>query len=375
MAGKAEQNVVIVGGGYAGFQIAKELSKKLDPRRYNLILINSRSYAVALPAAVRLVVDAESKLEETAFVKLDRIYANGNGETKVGVVTSIEAQPGVPGGAVVLANGERISYAVLILATGSTSSGPCAIPENEDDVLPFVNAWRQKFAKANHVVLIGGGAVGIELAGEVKDLYPTKKVTIVHGGNQLINATYGNSLRKGLEKRLHARGVEFMFNEYIDDIPEPGVVGVTTRSGKQISDADLVVSARGGRPNTEYVTSLGEDTVNGHGFVKIKPTMQLLNHPSIFAVGDIIDWTEQKQIAKLMWHVPVIVANVVSFLNGVAPTKKYAGAPEIIVITNGKKGGMGYFGFLGGFTLGDWFAWLVKSRHFMVPKFRKELGY
>lgn len=84
------------------------------------------------------------------------------------------------------------------------------------------------------------------------------------------------------------------------------------------------------------MTSLGEDAVNGHGFVKIKPTMQLLNHPSIFAVGDIIDWTEQKQIAKLMWHVPVIVANVVSFLNGVAPTKKYAGAPEIIVITNGK---------------------------------------
>lgn len=34
-----------------------------------------------------------------------------------------------------------------------------------------------------------------------------------------------------------------MFNEYIDDIPEPGVVGVTTRSGKQISDADLVVRA------------------------------------------------------------------------------------------------------------------------------------
>jgi hypothetical protein len=36
---------------------------------------------------------------------------------------------------------------------------------------------------------------------------------------------------------------------------------------------------------------------------------------------------------------------------------------------------MGYFGFFGGFTLGDWFAWLVKSRDFMVPHFRKDLGY
>ncbi|KAG1757169.1 hypothetical protein EDB19DRAFT_1656189 [Suillus lakei] len=360
MSGKAEQNVVIVGGGFAGFQVAKLLSKKLDAKRYNLILINSRSYAISLPATVRLVVDAESKLEETSFVKLDRIYANGNGETKVGVVTSIEAQPGVSGGAVVLATGERISYAVL---------------QNEDDVLPFVNAWRQKFNKSNHVVIVGGGAVGIELAGEVKDLYPTKKVTIVHGGSQLINAAYGNSLRKGLEKRLHARGVQFMFNEYIDDIPEAGVVGISTRSGKHIGDADLVVSARGGRPNTDYVTSLGEDTLNGHGFVKIQPTMQLPNHPSIFALGDIIDWTEQKQAAKLMWHVPIVVANIVSFLNGVTPTKKYAGATEMIVITNGRKGGMGYFGFFGGFTLGDWFAWLVKSRDFMVSHFRKDLGY
>ncbi|KAG1813307.1 uncharacterized protein BJ212DRAFT_1367735 [Suillus subaureus] len=375
MSGKAEQNVVIVGGGFAGFQVAKQLSKKLDAKRYNLILINSRSYAVSLPATVRLVVDAESKLEETSFVKLDRIYANGNGETKVGVVTSIEAQPGVPGGAVVLATGERISYAVLILATGSKWTGPSGLPENEDDVLPFVTAWRHKFAKANHVVIVGGGAVGIELAGEVKDLYPTKKVTIVHGGNELINATYGSSLRKGLEKRLRVRGVQFMFNEYIDDIPEAGVVGITTRSGKHISDADLVVSARGGRPNTDYVTSLGEDALNGHGFVKIKPTMQLLNHPSIFALGDIIEWTEQKQVAKLMWHVPVVVTNVVGFLNGVTPTKKYAGAPEMIVITNGRKGGMGYFGFFGGFTLGDWFAWLVKSRDFMVSHFRKDLGY
>jgi NADH dehydrogenase FAD-containing subunit len=84
------------------------------------------------------------------------------------------------------------------------------------------------------------------------------------------------------------------------------------------------------------VTSLGEDALNGHGFVKIKPTMQLLNHPSIFALGDIIDWTEQKQAAKLMWHVPVVVGNIVSFLNGATPTKKYTGATEMIVITNGK---------------------------------------
>jgi len=264
---------------------------------------------------------------------------------------------------------------VLVLATGSKWTGPSAIPENEADVLPFVNAWRKRFSQAKHVVIIGGGAVGIELAGELKDLYPTKKVTIVHGGRQLINDTYNNSLRNGMETRLRARGVEFMLNEYIDDIPEAGIVGATTRSGKRIGDADLVVSARGGRANSDYVASLGENTMNGHGYVKVQPTLQLLNHPSIFAVGDIMEWPEQKQAAKLGWHVPIVVANIISFLNGTTLTKKYKGAPEMIVITNGRKGGMGYFGFFGGFTLGDWLAWLVKSRDLMVPYFRKDLGY
>lgn len=84
------------------------------------------------------------------------------------------------------------------------------------------------------------------------------------------------------------------------------------------------------------MSSLGEDALNGSGYVKIQPTLQLLNHPSIFAVGDVMEWAEQKQAAKLRWHVPVAVANVLGFLDGVTLTKKYAGAPEMIVITNGK---------------------------------------
>lgn len=85
------------------------------------------------------------------------------------------------------------------------------------------------------------------------DSYQTKKVTIVHGGSQLINNTYGNSLRNGLEQRLRARGVQIMFKEYIDDIPEEGVVGVTTRSGKRIEDADLVVRTSYVRINQLFI--------------------------------------------------------------------------------------------------------------------------
>ena len=58
----------------------------------------------------------------------------------------------------------------------------------------------------------------------------------------LLNKIYPNKLRQALAKGLTARGVEIIYNDYIDDVPDEGVVGVTTRNGKKL-DADLVVSS------------------------------------------------------------------------------------------------------------------------------------
>ncbi|EGO31037.1 hypothetical protein SERLADRAFT_444609 [Serpula lacrymans var. lacrymans S7.9] len=369
-----KKNVVIVGAGYSGTAVASGLSAKLDAENYNVILINPRSFAISLPVCVRIVVSGEQKLEETSFVPLDRLYTNDNGETKVGVVSRIEqAEDGE--GAVLLTSGERVPYAVLVLASGSLWNGPMNIPLPEDEVMPHVHLWRKKFEQAQNIVLVGGGAVGVELAGELRDTHPTKKITIVHGGSQLLNPTYPTKMCQGLEERLRTRNVELLFNEYIDEIPAEGTIGVITRSGKVLQNADLVVNTRGPRPNTEFITSIGGDTLNGQGFVKVKSTFQLLAHENIFAAGDIIEWNEQKQAAKTKAHSEVVIANVLSYLADAPTTKEYKGSTEVIIVSVGKNGGMAYFGYFGGFTLGDWFAKLIKSKNMMVPMWRKWLGY
>jgi NADH dehydrogenase FAD-containing subunit len=68
----------------------------------------------------------------------------------------------------------------------------------------------------------------------------------------------------------------------------------------------------------------------------VEKTLQLPTHPAVFAVGDIIDWKEQKQAAKANGHGPVVVANVVNLLAGRPVQKEYGGFPEAIMITNGK---------------------------------------
>lgn len=81
--------------------------------------------------------------------------------------------------------------------------------------------------------------------------------------------------------------------------------------------------------------SLGADVLSSNGYLKVQPTLQLLNHPEIFVVGDVVDNTEQKQSIKAAAHAGVVAGNVIAYLEGKA-LKPYKGSSEMIVLTLGK---------------------------------------
>lgn len=154
------QNVVIVGGGGAGFLTAQGLSSKLDHSKYRLILINTRPYFIHILAAVRMVVTAEGNLEDQTLIPFDRAFPEGTCELLVAQVDSI-ADQGEQGGQVKLSNGESLDYTVLILTTGSIWDGPLNLPESKTEIKSWVDGWRDKFERSNDILLVGGGAVSI----------------------------------------------------------------------------------------------------------------------------------------------------------------------------------------------------------------------
>ncbi|KAK6992976.1 hypothetical protein R3P38DRAFT_3078635, partial [Favolaschia claudopus] len=261
-----------------------------------------------------------------------------------------------------------------VLCSGMAWADPIAFPDSAENVKAYISRSRERFANAGNYLIVGGGAIGCELAGELKDIWPDREVTIVHRERLLLNDTYSDRYRKRAADQLIARGIKIHLGDLVEDIPDhTGSAVVLTKGGLKLS-ADLVVKAVGApRPNTSFVNTLNPDALTPAGFVKVKPTLQLHDYPNIFAAGDIVDWREQKQAIKAQDHAKIVVKNIVNHFNG-APLKTYKTAFEAIFLTNGKKGGITYLGFFGGIIIGSWLTRRLKSRDLLVQRFRKENG-
>jgi len=151
-------NVVVVGGGGTGAQVARALSAVLNPEKYSLVLVTARPYYTHLPAWTRMSVTDEGSLEDRAHITYNYLFHDGKGQFIIGKVASIHSEEGDKDGYLLLENGERVDYSVLVLTPGSVWEGPLDIPNVKKETVEHLQTWRKKFADSDDIVLVGGGA-------------------------------------------------------------------------------------------------------------------------------------------------------------------------------------------------------------------------
>ncbi|KAF6839143.1 hypothetical protein CMUS01_04390 [Colletotrichum musicola] len=160
------------------------------------------------------------------------------------------------------------------------------------------------------VVVVGGGAVGIEMAAELKLVEPNTKVTLVHSRDKLLSSEglSDECKDKALELTLEA-GVEVLLGHRLKEtrkLDEPAVNGraryeVEFTNGHKIVASEVVMAISRSVPSTEYLPAAARDE---EGYVKIHPSLvfsgDIPNASDHIAVGDIGLWSGIKRCGTAM---------------------------------------------------------------------------
>lgn len=274
--------------------------------------------------------------------------------------------------------GSSIPFDYLILATGTKRHPPAqSLATDIKDIQSDLQQTRQRIQSAKSILIVGGGPVGFELTGEIRDVYEDKEITLIHSNNRLFSSSTTNVKlsERGLAL-LHKNNVKVILNDRIETSPghdpkdsmyqpEQGIV--KTKLGKTLTGIDLVLVAFGDRPQTGWLkkSTIGNSLLTESGYIKVKPTYQV-DHPElshVFVIGDAADFNETKHGYRIKGHAPPLVKNLLqlALLNDDKLKNKYKKKYDTMMVTFGKKQGVGILPLFGGIVVESWVVGRLKS--------------
>ncbi len=173
--------VVVVGGGYGGTAVAKALDETA-----RVVLVEQKDAFMHNIGALRALVDP-SWLPRIFFPYKGLL---ANGQVIRDRVTNVEP------GRVVTASGQVIAADYVVLATGSS------YPSRQRPTLSIPSwpanrsrATHEALSQADRVLLLGAGPVGIELAGEIRAVWPEKSIVLLDERDEVLSGPFMPELR------------------------------------------------------------------------------------------------------------------------------------------------------------------------------------
>ena len=196
---------------------------------------------------------------------------------------------------VTLADGRKLPYTKLYLATGSSSFVPPIEGRDLQGVmtlrgLPDAERIREHLAagKTKHIVFIGAGFISMEAATLLAEQHAgAYTITIVELMDRPLPLMLDGDMSAVVRAYLEEKGLRFRTGEKVERIVgrDGRVTGVQLASGETL-DADMVFMNVGVRPNTQLAVDAGLEMAK---FGIRVNTFQETSDPDILAGGDCVE--------------------------------------------------------------------------------------
>ncbi len=289
---KPRQKIVIIGAGAAAYRFVQSYRSRNETDELHVFSKEEYPFynRVLLPEYVseELSWEALEKLKKGELEKLDihlhpALGITGIDKTKKRVTDE---------------NGIEHEYDILILATGSrafvTSDMQMGMPgrftmrerSDADQLRRYLQETGLPPAE-QHVVIVGGGLLGLELAAALKkrDI----NISIIQRAPRLMERQLDRVASRLLAEDVAERGIRIYFDNEVSTVfrekEEENSLSVTLKTGRSLK-CNAIVFAIGTRPNTELAKQSDLKTARG---VLVNEYLQT-SQPDIFALGEIAEF-------------------------------------------------------------------------------------
>lgn len=331
------KKILILGGGFAGVETYLRLHKILHPvgkHDATIELINKSNYFTFSPMLHEVATGSVAR--EHVIQPLREVLACCGRDFHQAEITKIDPQRRM-----VTTNKQEHPYDILVVALGVEQGffgtpgaaehalalkwlpGAIAIRNRVINSFELASEMHDKedtnsMDKYLHFVIVGGGATGVELAGQVSDLItkemklfygdvPTEmcKITLVHAGKRVLEQLSEASSEQA-KMRLEDLGVDVLLEETVTEVTADGVV---LASGERITSNSVFWTA--GTEST-LGDKLPAELLDDRKLLKVQATFQAVGDPNIFGIGDCVRVQDEQYLYPPTAQAAVQAAAVVS---------------------------------------------------------------
>ncbi len=276
----ADDALLIIGAGQAGSQAAITLREQGFQGR--VVLLGQEPHAPYMRPPLSKKFLAGELDQDRLFFRPPAFYAQQRIELQCQAeVVAVDR----PAACVQLRDGQRLPYHRLLLTTGSRPR-PLALPEAaHPDVLYLRGlddalALRQRLQQARHLVVLGGGYIGLEVAATATQA--GLQVTVLERAGRLLERVTTPIVSAHMEQVHRAHGVDVRCNAQLQGLLFDGQRLCAVATDRGDVPADLLLVGIGGVPNQELALAAGLSCADG---IVVDPSCRT-SDPAVFAAGD-----------------------------------------------------------------------------------------